>query len=127
MRGQIFVQPAPRPTNVSVGGAPTDKAMESNEEETDVEDHKEEKAPEKAPEPAPEMKRAMPERPNDYSQYTASKESLPGENDQRQAMANAGGGQHKVQPMKAAPKIGRNDLCPCGSGKKYKNCHGSNA
>lgn len=21
-------------------------------------------------------------------------------------------------------KIGRNDLCPCGSGKKYKNCHG---
>ena len=25
------------------------------------------------------------------------------------------------------PKIGRNDLCPCGSGKKYKNCHGKNA
>ncbi len=23
-----------------------------------------------------------------------------------------------------APKIGRNDPCPCGSGKKYKNCHG---
>jgi preprotein translocase subunit SecA len=23
-------------------------------------------------------------------------------------------------------KIGRNDLCPCGSGKKYKNCHGKN-
>lgn len=22
------------------------------------------------------------------------------------------------------PKVGRNDLCPCGSGKKYKNCHG---
>ena len=22
------------------------------------------------------------------------------------------------------PKIGRNDLCPCGSGKKYKACHG---
>jgi preprotein translocase subunit SecA len=22
-----------------------------------------------------------------------------------------------------AKKIGRNDLCPCGSGKKYKNCH----
>lgn len=25
---------------------------------------------------------------------------------------------------RTAPKIGRNDLCPCGSGKKYKNCHG---
>ncbi len=27
--------------------------------------------------------------------------------------------------MNVEPKIGRNDLCPCGSGKKYKNCHGS--
>ena len=25
------------------------------------------------------------------------------------------------------PKIGRNDPCPCGSGLKYKNCHGKNA
>ncbi|MDP2664525.1 MAG: SEC-C metal-binding domain-containing protein, partial [bacterium] len=24
----------------------------------------------------------------------------------------------------AAPRVGRNDLCPCGSGKKYKRCHG---
>jgi preprotein translocase subunit SecA len=23
------------------------------------------------------------------------------------------------------PKVGRNELCPCGSGKKYKHCHGS--
>ncbi len=30
----------------------------------------------------------------------------------------------KQQPVTAAPKIGRNDDCPCGSGKKYKNCHG---
>ena len=28
------------------------------------------------------------------------------------------------EPVKADPKIGRNDVCPCGSGKKYKNCHG---
>ena len=28
------------------------------------------------------------------------------------------------QPAQAAPKIGRNDACPCGSGKKYKHCHG---
>jgi preprotein translocase subunit SecA len=33
----------------------------------------------------------------------------------------------KQQPVKVAPKIGRNDLCPCGSGKKYKNCHGREA
>ena len=28
-------------------------------------------------------------------------------------------------PYKAGPKIGRNDPCPCGSGKKYKKCRGS--
>ncbi len=30
----------------------------------------------------------------------------------------------KPQPVRAEVKIGRNDPCPCGSGKKYKNCHG---
>jgi len=30
----------------------------------------------------------------------------------------------KPQPVKVEKKIGRNELCPCGSGKKYKNCHG---
>ena len=29
-------------------------------------------------------------------------------------------------PRKVTPKVGRNDLCPCGSGKKYKNCCGKN-
>lgn len=32
--------------------------------------------------------------------------------------------QPKQQPVIAGPKIGRNDDCPCGSGKKYKACHG---
>ena len=30
----------------------------------------------------------------------------------------------KQEPIKVGPKIGRNDPCPCGSGKKYKQCHG---
>ena len=29
-----------------------------------------------------------------------------------------------AQPVRAAPQTGRNDPCPCGSGKKYKHCHG---
>src|SRR5690606_16600461 len=34
----------------------------------------------------------------------------------------------KTQPIvRQEEKIGRNDPCPCGSGKKYKNCHGANA
>lgn len=31
----------------------------------------------------------------------------------------------KLKPIVADPKINRNDPCPCGSGKKYKNCHGA--
>jgi preprotein translocase subunit SecA len=33
----------------------------------------------------------------------------------------------KSAPIKVGPKIGRNDPCPCGSGKKYKHCHGKDA
>jgi len=33
----------------------------------------------------------------------------------------------KQEPVRVGPKIGRNDPCPCGSGKKYKNCHGKSA
>ena len=34
------------------------------------------------------------------------------------------GEQRSNTPVKAEKKVGRNDPCPCGSGKKYKNCHG---
>lgn len=33
----------------------------------------------------------------------------------------------KQEPIKVGPKVGRNDPCPCGSGKKYKQCHGRDA
>lgn len=32
----------------------------------------------------------------------------------------------KRKPRRVEQKVGRNDLCPCGSGKKFKNCHGKN-
>ena len=32
----------------------------------------------------------------------------------------------KIQPVHVEKKVGRNEPCPCGSGKKYKNCHGKN-
>ena len=31
------------------------------------------------------------------------------------------------QPVRVEKKVGRNEPCPCGSGKKYKHCHGKNA
>jgi uncharacterized protein len=33
-------------------------------------------------------------------------------------------GAHTSEPRRSAPKVGRNDLCPCGSGKKYERCCG---
>lgn len=42
---------------------------------------------------------------------------------QPQGQANYGGGGSK-KPVKVGEKVGRNSPCPCGSGKKYKNCHG---
>jgi preprotein translocase subunit SecA len=48
----------------------------------------------------------------------------------RQASMNAAsdaGNGSTGQVKRDTPKVGRNDLCPCGSGKKYKKCHGVNA
>lgn len=40
------------------------------------------------------------------------------------AMSKAAHQQERQEPVVVAEKIGRNDACPCGSGKKYKQCHG---
>jgi preprotein translocase subunit SecA len=37
----------------------------------------------------------------------------------------AGGSPPPVQAQRTVPKVGRNDPCPCGSGRKYKKCHGA--
>ena len=42
-----------------------------------------------------------------------------------QAGASAPPPQKRVQPVHVEEKVGRNDPCPCGSGKKYKKCHGA--
>lgn len=59
----------------------------------------------------------------------ASKIRVDGNDMQRRQVAkitgtSGGGEETKKQPVKVGKKIGRNDPCPCGSGKKYKHCHG---
>ncbi len=71
----------------------------------------------------PDVKETQAEAPKRYN-YKTSKAELPGDPAQRQAAAAPQGEQQKPMPAKASPRVGRNDLCPCGSGKKYKNCHG---
>ena len=61
---------------------------------------------------------------NPYAGYSTTRDTYPGESAQRQAAQNVNRPAAPQQPVKAGPKVGRNDPCPCGSGKKYKNCHG---
>ena len=42
------------------------------------------------------------------------------------ANQSGGGAPQRIQPIVKQAVTGRNDLCPCGSGKKYKHCHGAN-
>ncbi|MDR3322308.1 MAG: preprotein translocase subunit SecA [Synergistaceae bacterium] len=48
---------------------------------------------------------------------------LPGARSDDETAAQTAG-DAKPQPIHRGPKVGRNDPCPCGSGKKYKHCHG---
>ena len=73
--------------------------------------------------PQPELKETKEEM-RVRQNYRETKAELPGTEEQRAAASAPQGEQQKPMPAKAAPKIGRNDPCPCGSGKKYKNCHG---
>ncbi len=102
MRGQIPVrQEAPAPT--------ADETQETQQE----------------PRKAPEVKQAAPEAPRHNYNYRTSRPGLPGEEAQRSAAAaHQGAPQAPVTMRHTGPRIGRNDPCPCGSGKKYKNCCG---
>lgn len=64
------------------------------------------------------VQHAMPERHEDMSRYRTEKNDLNGNNLQGNAP------RPKPTPIRAEKRVGRNDPCPCGSGKKYKNCHG---
>ncbi|MBS1655673.1 MAG: SEC-C domain-containing protein, partial [Bacteroidetes bacterium] len=68
----------------------------------------------------------------DMSKMRANKEEIDAAGQDYAANENdyydpTGGAAVKQEPVKVGPKIGRNDPCPCGSGKKYKHCHGKEA
>lgn len=78
------------------------------------------------------LKEGRPEK-TDYSKMRANKEEIDAAGDDygvsNKDRFEPGGVDTAVkqEPVKVAPKIGRNDPCPCGSGKKYKQCHGKDA
>ncbi len=61
-----------------------------------------------------EVKAAEQRKKLDMSRYNTSRKDSTQDGDE----------QKKMQPVRTEKKIGRNEPCPCGSGKKYKQCHG---
>ena len=69
---------------------------------------------------ASSVQRAQAPKRTDFSQMEANKKEFQSDSGKP--------GQKKdehVQPVRVEKKVGRNDPCPCGSGKKYKHCHGT--
>jgi len=69
-----------------------------------------------------QVRQAAPESRQDMSKYRESKQDLTDPN--QQAAAQRDTREVKREPVRVEKTVGRNDPCPCGSGKKYKNCHG---
>ncbi|HWA06902.1 MAG TPA: preprotein translocase subunit SecA [Ignavibacteria bacterium] len=74
---------------------------------------------------APVQRQRMPQRMTTIKQSAdgVGMKMTPEQSDNMQGQPN----DTKKIPIKVGPKVGRNDPCPCGSGKKYKNCHGKEA
>ncbi len=70
------------------------------------------------------VKQAAPETKTDYSKYRTQKDEI---EESRRAQAQVAGRdtrERRQEPVRVEKTVGRNEPCPCGSGKKYKQCHG---
>ena len=78
----------------------------------------------------PPQETPQQQQPAQRPQYTESKQNLDEPSETQKAMQQAAHAQTSRGPVERRPivnnqpRVGRNDPCPCGSGKKFKNCHG---
>ncbi|MBR2192935.1 MAG: preprotein translocase subunit SecA [Bacteroidaceae bacterium] len=78
----------------------------------------------------PPQEAPQQQQPAQRPQYTESKQNLDEPSETQKAMQQAAHAQTSRGPVERRPivnnqpRVGRNDPCPCGSGKKFKNCHG---
>lgn len=70
------------------------------------------------------VKQAAPEQKTDYSKYRTQKDEMGGSVSNNESPQKTQ--ERKLAPVRVEKKVGRNEPCPCGSGKKYKSCHGKN-
>ena len=71
-----------------------------------------------------QVREAEARRRTDMSRYKTQKSDLPNVNNPMERANTQTQEKSKPQPVKVEKRVGRNDPCPCGSGKKYKQCHG---
>jgi preprotein translocase subunit SecA len=72
------------------------------------------------PDPAEQQRQAAKAQMEDFTRNIQRKK----EKELQDLQFVGGDGSSNAQPVSAGQKVGRNDPCPCGSGKKYKKCHG---
>ena len=70
------------------------------------------------------VQKGVSPRKMDLSKFEANKDEMPRYNDPSGGGKAPDGRSRAQQPVRVDKKVGRNDPCPCGSGKKYKACHG---
>ncbi len=72
-----------------------------------------------------EVKQAREQRSSEMARMKEGRGGMPtaGNNQEAQREEQP---KPKAEPVRVGKKVGRNDPCPCGSGKKYKQCHGKN-
>jgi len=82
-----------------------------------------------APARRPAARRTAPIMTNDPGQAASvfDGSAAPGGSGSARTPARTGGDDVIKTVRRDVPKVGRNDPCPCGSGKKYKKCHGTDA
>ena len=111
MRGQIPMPAAPDNNQGQPAQQPQQQAQQQQQQ------------PQRPQQPMPQIRQAAPERQPDMSRLREQKTD-PNAAAQQAAASQDTREQRKPEPFVAPKRVGRNDLCPCGSGKKYKNCHG---
>ena len=73
-----------------------------------------------------QVRQATPEAKTDYSKYRTQKDEIAESRRVQGEVAGRDTREQKREPVRAEKTVGRNDPCPCGSGKKYKSCCGQN-
>ncbi len=71
-----------------------------------------------------QVREAETRRRTDMSRYKTQKSELPGAENAMEGANSNTQERSKPQPVTVEKRVGRNEPCPCGSGKKYKQCHG---